>query len=225
MFVKKSVLMIIEDVKMDKDKKKQNWRVPLIIGIVCIVIVILFIIFALQQNYSSSSSTSSDSETSLQNQQSQKSCKDVQVPYEDIEYYASQEPYTDTECQMIPLTYSKNIANCDTSAGFLGLNANKIDCIVTNTDTEAGNFNVRVGFKCSSTTDSRLWDCYSSIQTFFIPSTFSVSAKGTYGDIDAEECFCEVNPSTKQICRDVIKYREVTKTRPVTRYRTEQKCD
>ncbi len=54
-----------------------------------------------------------------------------------------------------------------------------------------------------------------------------ITSEGIDGDTD-KEITCGYVPSyipTKQVCRDVTKYKEVTKNRTVIRYRTETVCD
>ena len=57
-------------------------------------------------------------------------------------------------------------------------------------------------------------------------STTRITSSGIDGDANQDiACTYQVDTiPTKQVCRDVIKYKDVTKTRTVTKYRTEERC-
>jgi len=154
-----------------------------------------------------------------------KVCNDVQVPYEAQEEYIDQEPYETVECHQEKLTFTKNIGQCDTQIGWLGLGSANMYCSVTNTDAEAGTFSVKVGFTCGN----KKWHCYSAERDHYLLPKYSEKFEGNYKpgteDFEVNGCFCEVISPTKQICNNVIKYRDVIKYRTVTKYRTEQKCE
>ncbi|MFH1433070.1 MAG: hypothetical protein ABIG84_07695 [archaeon] len=158
-------------------------------------------------------------------------CEDVKVSYEEqeeylkTEYYTETVPYTDTECENKPLVYKKEKGSCQQrQSGLLGFGDQPAEysCTITNLDSEGGTFSMRIGFNVGSqqldTTESRYIYPQSS-------ETFSYRY-----DTKMNGCFCIENVPTKQVCRDVIKYKEVQKERqvtayrPVTKYKTEQKC-
>lgn len=180
--------------------------------------------------------------------ETQKTCKDIQVPYDYLEEYQETVPYTDRECEDKLLSYSitdftfvSSVCNEDTKeckSGALGI---PYDCIhycidrvvtcyltLNNLDSEKGTWIINFLFyKIGGSSP----DITADISRFLYPQT-SEKIIGT-GEIKNKELYeqeytCSYNvpnEATKQICRDVIKYKEVTKTRTVTRYRTEQKCE
>lgn len=198
--------MIIGDVKdrmAKKSKKEQKRTSGIVIGIVIAVIIIGIIILA-------SNST-------------KENCRDVQVPYEEEETYWDKESYTEIECNQKELSYTKEITLCDLDVGFLKIGYANVECKIENIDSEEGTFNIAVGFKC----DENEWACYTTSSDKFIPSKYSSTIKGSYQAVtmDLKRCFCEVTPPTKQVCEDVTKYRDVQKTRTITKYRTERVCE
>ncbi|MFH1127340.1 MAG: hypothetical protein V1718_04495, partial [archaeon] len=123
------------------------------------------------------------------------------------------------------LVYKKEKGSCQQrQSGLLGFGDQPAEysCTITNLDSEGGTFSMRIGFNVGSqqldTTESRYIYPQSS-------ETFSYRY-----DTKMNGCFCIENVPTKQVCRDVIKYKEVQKERqvtayrPVTKYKTEQKC-
>lgn len=164
----------------------------------------------------------------------QPKCRDVNVPYEaqeeymKTEYYTETVPYTDEECEDKQLIYKMEKGSCqDRQSGLFGLGDKpaKYSCEITNLDSEGGTFSVTIGF---ITEDNQ--ELEKSLNKYIYPQsteTFSYEV-----DAGINRCYCsEKSIPTKQICRDVIKYREVqrerqvTAYRPVTKYKTEQKCD
>lgn len=188
-------------------------------------------------------------------------CKDVQVPYEEqeaymkTEYYTETIPYTDTECESKKLVYSitdfKMVGNdClnqvdECNKYFLGICTSKttyctkreIICslMLNNLDNERGSWNIKfdfykVGGSAPVATET--------VTEWLYPET-SESVLGGTDEIITKEpvdtaytCRYRITQEpTKQVCRDVIKYRDVQKERqvtayrPVTKYRTEEKCN
>ncbi len=199
------------------EKEQKNLIIGLVIGAIIILVIVLIYNNSIGQ-------TNQNRDDSSSAQSSLEECEDVQVPYQDTETYWDKELYIGEECNMVPLTYSKNLIECDTTM-IAYINANNMECIITNTDTKSGNFVVSYGFKCASSTGGENWACYDGEKTLYISSGASQSVSGRYSDIDSEECFCNVEPAEKQVCKDITKYRDVQKTRMVTKYRTETVCD
>lgn len=175
-------------------------------------------------------------------------CKDVQVPYDYVEEYQETVPYTDRECETKILVYSitdfvfgSSICNNrveECRDYILGICISKIayctDRTVTcslkvnNLDDERGNWVIDFKFFKA---DSNSIDTIDTVSTWLYPHTSGIVTGR--GKIISKELFdtsytCSYsisNEPTKEVCREVIKYKEVTKTRTVTRYRTEQKCE
>lgn len=149
-----------------------------------------------------------------------KNCHDVSVPYQEIESYTETIPYTDQECEAKPLVYKIEGGLCNNkNNGFLGFGRSnaQYSCTITNLDDVGGVFYVNIGFNVQgqplSEDQSRFLYPQSS-------QTFSIER-----DADVQNCFCKEQAPTKQVCRDVIKYKDVQKTRTITKYKTESQCD
>ena len=186
-----------------------------------IIFAIILGVIAFGVVFSVSLSQNSNSETSSQNQETQKSCSDVQVPYDYLETYTDTEPYTTQDCQNINLVYRKDTGKCiGKYNGILGIGGNpaSFDCTISNLDSQGATFSLDIGFNVQGQ------PLHESQSKFIYPqqsATFSITR-----DSATDSCFCnEINIPTKQVCHDVIEYRDVQKQRTVTKYRTEQKCE
>lgn len=207
-------------------KKKQDTfgvkTILIVIGII-IGVFILFIVLSDNQNTNNPNSL-----TSNQN----KNCHQVETPYEDqesylkTEYYTESVPYTDQECESKDLVYKKDTGICSNwEDNWLSDNTPaKYSCVITNLDTEGGTFSLEIGFNVGSEQLKETQSKYIYPQS---SETFDVER-----DSAIDSCFCrESSIPTKQVCRDVIKYRDVQKERqvydnkPVTKYKTETVCD
>lgn len=145
-------------------------------------------------------------------------CKSIS--YTEQEEYIDEEcssvPYTDRECEDKRLVYSKTDIKCY-RGGLIGDWINS-ECTINNLDTEGGTFSVSIGVFIKGKAVGEVQQKYLYPQTSY---TFKYPLKA-----DADSCYCnEVDIPTKQVCRDVTKYREVCKSvrkyRPVTKYRQE----
>lgn len=207
--------------KHQKVEKKNYMWLWIVLGIVVIVIVSGVIFTGRIGTFVQSPSYSN-----------QPKCRDIQVAYEaqeeymKTEYYTETVPYTDRECESKRLVYKKETGTCqDRQSGLFGLGDQpaKYSCTITNLDNEGGTFSMRIGFNVGNqqleTTQSKYIYPQSS-------ATFSYEVDATI-----DSCYCSEQVPTKQVCRDVIKYREIQKQRqvtaykPVTKYRTEQRCN
>ena len=176
------------------------------------------------------------------------SCYEVQVPYEEVEEYQETIPYTDKECEEKVLVYNRGKFNMVSSICnkkveecnkyILGICTDKtIYCTdrtilcsleLNNLDDEKGVW--KVGFNFYKSGSSVIED--TSFQNRLLDPHSSGEARGE-GNILSKELYetpysCSytiIEEPTKQVCRDVIKYKEVKKTRIITKYRTEQKCN
>lgn len=146
-------------------------------------------------------------------------CKDVQVPYLKTEYYMETVPYTDTECQNVPLIYKKETGSCtDRVSGLFGLGDRpaKYSCTITNLDSVGGTFSMNIGFNAGG-------QKLETTQNKYIYAQSSETFEYQY-DAKIDGCYCSEQVPTKQVCHDVTKYRDVQRERQVTAYRTEQQC-
>jgi len=234
---------------MVKKEKTRSSKVPLIIigsliGFFALIWIISMIVNSNQpiNNYQTNSSNS-DSSYSVN-----PSCRDVQTPYDYVEEYQESEPYTDQECESKTLVYSitnfvfisstcnNQLEECTNY--FLGICTDKIvyctdrtlvcSVDINNLDDERGSWTIKFNFYKQSdnsvgATDSpSTWLYPHTTET--ITGTGRITTKELY-DTPYSCSYSAVNEPTKQVCRDVIKYHDVTKTRTVTRYKTEQQCN
>ncbi len=139
-----------------------------------------------------------------------KECKKVQVPYQDIEYYTETVPYQED----INLNYNHQQVSGEGCSDF----GNYKECYyvkIDNLDNAGGTFTLNCNFK---TVDRNLQDS----QTQFVQSgeskTFRCVADVNLGE-DVRMTY-SVTPGTKT----VTKYKDVQRTRSVTKYRTETQC-
>jgi hypothetical protein len=186
---------------------------PIVITVVSVLLVITLIAVA----GSNSSSPSGQAIANQQQNQPQQNCKDVQVPYNDIEYYTESEPYTDQECQTKNLVYKVEYKQC--SPYLLFVPAKSI-ITVTNLDNEnGGTFTFWVGFKLK---DGNQIGKETS-QYIYPASSADFSYESNNADIDTCN-YNSISIPTKQVCQYVTKFREVQKSRTVVKYKTETQC-
>jgi hypothetical protein len=205
--------------------------------------------------------TGSDQKTTTTEQNVVNNCRDVQVPYETQEEYAKTEyytetvPYTDRECEQKTLVYSitdftlgASVCNeqeevCHQSYPILGCVDKTLYCVdrtvscylkINNLDDERGSWTIKFDFMKSGSSSVEATDTSSNWLYPHSSGTIGGSGKITTKELldTAYTCrYSVTNEPTKEICRDVIKYKDVQKERqvtaykPVTKYRTEQKCD
>lgn len=205
---------------------------------------------ASQSNYNQQPSATAAAQPSY-NQQPQKICRDIQVPYDYLEQYSETVPYTDRVCESKNLPYStdgfvqmpKNectATGCKDPILFGMICTNNfctdrtVSCSlgVKNLDSEeSGVFGTTFWFSQVGT-DNTIKMEYVSESIYpqtqkTVTATTKIQSSGVDGDANKDiTCSGQITTiPTKQVCRDVIKYKEVTKTRTVTRYRTENKCE
>ncbi len=132
-------------------------------------------------------------------------------PYEATETYSEQEPYTDTECHNEPLGHNEEQTVCDDS-GFW--NDAHISVRVNNLDTNnGGSFSIWLGFNLQ--TGGTTGGTFSQYIQAGSSYTFSYTSSA-----DTNGCTYHMTSiPSKEICEQVIKYRDVQKTRTVTKYR------
>lgn len=227
--------------------KEVNHKNTSKIIIICSIVVVAFLIILLLNKPSSTGNIISDT-----NQNSQQSCREMQVPYDYIEEYQETVPYTDTECETKDLAYNienfvmdyntcneyQDICNkyvlgfCTDKTTFCVDKSISCSLNLRNLDTEEqGSWDIKFSFYESGTSsviqskDVALFLYPQTSKTF--TGVARIQSTGVSGDAN-KQITCSYTSSgipTKQVCRDVTKYHEVTKTRTVTRYRTEEKCE
>ncbi len=168
-----------------------------------------------------------------------------QVPYEEqeeymeTEYYTESVPYTDQECENKQLVYSitnfENTGNCidydeRCKDYFLGLCTEKEQyCVqkkvtsslnLKNLDSERGNWVIQFSYSL----DGQLISTENMAKSLYPQESGSTGVLWTInGEVnnkkDDRYSYQVINEPTKQVCRDVIKYREVQRERQVTAYR------
>ena len=175
----------------------------------------------------------------------QQICRDIQVPYEDIEYYTESESYVDETC--IPKFmdgelgkfYEFNGEEMETTKTLTVINEETrnepIKYYVENFENRAGTFEVYALFmeKCdggycgltSPSTKPILIDTFKvnansrKIAYFYIDSILDKIPAG------ADAILLDEDGEEYQDCGEVTKYRNVEKSRTVTKYRTETRCE
>lgn len=194
-------------------QKKKDISVGKLILVIVLIIFGAFVVFSfLSNSYNSSDGSLSSSESKIV-------CRDAQVPYDYQEEYTETVPYTDQECESRELVYKKDTGSCiQRDDNFFADDVPaKYSCTITNLDTEAGTFSMKIGFNVNGE------QLFETQQKYIYPQSsesFSVSR-----DASISSCFCsETSIPTKQVCRDVIKYKDVAKYRTITKYKTEQQC-
>ena len=239
-----------EDSSKDKKPKKSLkflWIIPaVILGFILLVVLI------------DSTNNTPSGQTTKSTCKDVQVPYEEQEEYAKTEYYTETVPYTDRECENKEIPYSidnfvLNYNNCnekkkDCKTGFMGIPYDCIEyCIdrsmscsldLRNLDNEAsGTWTIRFNFYERSTNNLIKAN---DVSDYLYPQTTkkftgitNIKSSGVNGDANKQlTCFYDkVNIPTKQVCRDVTKYKEVqrerqvTAYRPVTKYKTEQKCD
>ncbi len=137
-----------------------------------------------------------------------------QVPYVVKEDYTEKVPQTQQQCDNIALTAKVQKGECiNRATGFLGFIGNhpaSYSCSITNYDTEAGSFSMTIGFNVKGQQLSETQSKYIYPQT---TEQFSISRES-----DIDNCFCNEQIPTKQVCHDVIVMVDQTKTTDKTLY-------
>lgn len=173
----------------------------------------------------------------------QQSCREVQVPYEDTEYYIESEPYVDETCfpeymdGELGKFYDFGGEEMEKIGALTVINEETryepIKYYVENFENRAGTFKVYVGFMeeapggYSLLPDSKsiLIDTFKinanrrKIAYFYISSIWDKIPRGAdaiYMDQDGEEY---------EDCKETTRYRDVEKSRTVIRYKTETQCE
>lgn len=137
----------------------------------------------------------------------------VQVPYSDTEYYFEKEPFVDTRYNTINLVYKADYTSC---LGRVPLVSDaKVTVTVNNLDTEGGTFKLWVGLilpdgnKIGQEVSKYIYPSQSADFTY---SSSSATSKCTYN---------MVTIPTKTLSETFTNYRDIQKSRIVTKYRTE----
>lgn len=151
-------------------------------------------------------------------------CEEVQVPYEEQEEYLKTEYYTETVpyTQNVPLTYTYKTGS-SWGCGDLGNYKKCFEIDVTNLDSTAGGiFKINCNFRTIKRT---LSDSHSDYIKQGDTYTFTCVADTNLGE-DVELTYNIIPPTKPEVkYKEVQRERQVTAYRPVTKYRTEQRCD
>ncbi len=199
--------------KKETKTSEQDWKTPLIvIGSVGLVLIIIGIILSVSNSGLTSNVVNEGSQNNQNTQENSKiNCRQEQVPYEEQETYYETVPYE----KEVPLKYnsvSTYIYNCGSIFDYYACE----DVGITNTDTVGGTFKVNCKFRTLSD------EFYDSGEVFV--------NSGERGDVtcaidlgiteDVEMTFT-VTPSTKE----ETDYKDVQRTKTITKYRTEEICN
>jgi hypothetical protein len=235
-----------EDEKVSKHKKNDSSKALKNLLMIAGGILGLIIIFGAFLSIRNIPDTNTNNYNPSQNTP-QTTCRDIQVPYDDIEYYTESEPYTDQQCDNKLVVYSitdfnfvSSICNSkieECTNYVLGFCTSKnvyctnriVTCSlkVNNLDDERASWTINFNFMKSGTSNIV---ATTPVSLGLYPHTSDTSSGS--GRITIKEAYdtqytCNYNVPNepmKQVCHDVIKYRDVQKQRTVTKYRTEQKC-
>lgn len=137
----------------------------------------------------------------------------VQVPYNDLEYYTEKEPFVDTKYKIIDFVYKADYTSC---VGRVPLvNEAKVTVTVNNFDTQGGTFKLWVGLILPD--GNKIGQ---EVSKYIYPSQ---SADFTYSsNSEISQCtYNIVTIPTKNLSETFTNYRDVQKSRTVINYRTE----
>lgn len=205
--------------KKERKTKKSNHRKLVFAGMFAIALLLLAIAISRTGGAGSNTTTTLPGQQCKQVPYSDEECKEI--PYTDQEEYYEQEcqqvPYTDRVCENKDLVYAKDFDYCR-KAGLLQDWA-ETKCTIINHDDEGGTFTIWIGF------ETRDGNKVGQTKTIYVYPHSSNSVEYSQ-KMSFEYCQCLVQKvPTKQVCRDVTKYRQeceqVIRYRPVTKYRKE----
>jgi len=246
--IKKEEKEELKEAKEEKEVYGKNKNLFIILGVVLGISVLIFIIVILNESPIQKIPSITGEAIKEQN------CRDVQVPYDYLEEYQETIPYTDQECNAIYMIWKPEYVgvyqNCiqEECASYEQVCVEKNfwgNCIryeprcagnkcvkyrqycglkIENKEREGATFNLEL-YKWNQDTQT---STLVTTQNLWVPPLDSATATWNfvYLPTEAVSCWYKVtNNPTRQECKEVIRYKEVTKTRTVTRYKTEQKCD
>jgi len=224
------------------EKKAQGTLGALIIAVVILAIILGIFYFA-------NSSSITGNTVKLGNPI--KNCRNVQMPYQETETYTETVQYTDKECEQKNLAY--NIQNtkfdyetCNQEEEvcinyILGIcSSKKTFCVsktivcsldLSNLDNEEGGYwTVEHTFIFSDGSKKQ-----TSKNVYLYPSTSEniqnkliLRSEGEEGEANKDATSCNyalTSIPSKNVCRDVLKYKEEPRTKTITKYRTEEICN
>lgn len=142
--------------------------------------------------------------------------KEIQVPYETQETYIEREPYTYTYYENVPIKYTIKEQSCNCCPIRI-LGGTVCPCItIKNIDDTGGYFAVTSYIYKGGTT-------YQASKNIYIHPDNEEKFQFEYsvGWFETPSCNFNIQEPTKQIEKQEIRYREVEKTRTVTKLRTE----
>ncbi len=220
--------------KEETEISEQDWKTPVIV--IAVIVGVALIIGAVI--FSNSNLTGNVVNEGSQDSQAsgdsifKKNCRQEQVPYEEQETYYETMPYTDQECNTRYLEdyaeeFSTNEACTDWSFWGTTCLEKIVYCTykLKNIDTTSGTWTI--GMKLKNL------DLMSEVnlgeKSQNIPQSVTKTFEWTYSTNRGEDSFtCEITnykrPTTQE-CQSVTKYKDVARTRTVTKYKTEEVCD
>jgi len=237
----------------DKPKEKANkgnfW---LFVGLIAVVGIIVIILISSGKIMTGNVVAEGNN---LENSQAKGNCREVQVPYEDIETYTESMPFTDEECENTPLKYLVEWENGQTTCineicdqhesvcvdkNFWGncvqfeercthnaCTKYSRECVVNvnNIDNEGGSWAID-GYSWNNELNQK-GDFIGKFDAWVNPTrSNTVRWSFTYNAGESRSCWYQVaEVPTKTVCDNVINYRDVEKTRTVVKYKTETQCD
>jgi len=182
-------------------------------------------------------------------------CHDVQVPYQDTETYTDSEPYTTQKCSNTNAVYKINtydmVQSCQdqecANYNQVCSNYNWLGNCVSYTNGDCSKYNcVKYNIRNKITIDNKekqdltfniQLNKYNqdtkqltpiSTQNVVVPALDSKEVDWDFVQMPSELSYGTYNllkTPQIQVCNDVIAYHDIQKTRPVTKYRTEQQCN
>lgn len=206
---------------MSKDKGVTFRKDTIVsIAIFCTILIIAGTVYL--YNSDLSSSNPSRITGNVIGQAQKENCKEVRVPYDVTEDYIEKEPYQGFEDVQVDLKYEHNGYHRESYSDFLNTGVRDKGIVnIKNVDSETGYFTVKMYF-------TTLEDGTKAEQTSGYAQPSETKEFSAYYDIDSGEDVewrYEVIPGKKIVTKPVTKYRDVTKTRTVTKYRRERVCD
>lgn len=192
-----------EQNKQPEQKKRSGIKIPAIV-------VVSLIIFAL---IPTSVTVPYQRLEKYQESYTEEVANTIQVPYSDIEYYTEKEPFTDTTNTQQDLLYKVDYTTCAQSVPLIS--DAKVTITVNNLDSTGGTFKFWVGFELPD--GNKIGQEVSNYIYAKQSADFTYTANAGVSQCN----YHKVSIPTKTITETFTNYRDVRKSRTVTKYRTE----
>ena len=146
-------------------------------------------------------------------------CREISEPYETIEEYTEQEPYTEEQCEYQDYNYEIE----DVTSTRVGDNV-RLEYDVVNRDTEVIEFRGGADWVLGESAVYERFDPKVCCQYTVEPGS-RITVKRVYEDApNGLKGVPNVIMPQREVCGTVTKYRTVTKNRTVTKYRNKTVC-